>query len=464
MAAMPSLWATPADRERLMGADSVLFLVGSYDGSGNYGDVLQLATAIETVKRLPTSPLPVAIVESETREHHNELTGRYAECFEGAAFAFFQDHSDAPKGDLVEMGMLQGELAKAALYIYGGGYLNGRWGARKTAHATAAQDLLDRRPLPVVASGLQVDETAIAPNGPAHDLLSRASWIGARDIDSLRYMRRQIPAVADRVELAGDDALPLLDHKPTESQPIVNLHVNDGSWISDDPSAIHESVAALLLEVGGAAEKPLQLQPVIAYEDPRVSERSIVADLLIREGDQLESAGLRPIEPVDVLDDAIGNGLSKFRRARLTVSCSYHVTLTSLLAGIPAVMLAQNDYYEQKAAGLRDLFQLGPSRVGVLGTAEDAPAAVEALVDGPARTALISHLRTQSRHLSERFARGRAALSVALAESLEISGLESELAAARRRAEDAERELAAVHATRGWRFLNILRAARDMMR
>ena len=460
---MPSLWASPADRQRLANAESTLFLIGSYDGSGNYGDVLQLATAIETVNRLSRRPLPLVVVERETRAHHNELMRRYAESFPRAAFVFFSD-SDGPMEGLVNLRTLQDRPTRAALYIYGGGYLNSWWGARKAAHASAAQQLAGARVLPVVASGLQVDQTAIASDGPAHELLARASWIGVRDADSLRYVRHQVPVAADRTELAGDDALPLLDHKSTESRPIVNLHVNDGSWISDDPSAIHESVAALLRELGGAAEEPLQLQPVIAYEDPRVSERAVIAGILERESDQLAGAGLRPIEPLDVLDDAIRNDLSKFRRARLTVSCSYHVTLTSLLAGIPAVMLAQNDYYEQKAAGLRDLFQLGPGRVGVPGTPEDASAAVEALVDGPTRTELVSHLRTQSRHVAERFERGRAALSVALAESLELSGLESELGTMRQRAEGAERELAAIHATRGWRFLNVLRAARDTMR
>jgi Polysaccharide pyruvyl transferase len=461
-----SLWVCPADHQQLANAGSALFLVGGYDGSGNYGDVLQLATAIETVKRLPGSPLPVAIVESETREHHNELTRRYAEHFEEAAFAFFQDHSDVPEGGLVEPEMPKGEPPKAALYIYGGGHLNGWWGARKTAHATAAQHLLGGPPLPVVASGLQVDETAIAPDGPAHDLLSRASWIGVRDIDSLGYLRRQIPVVAGRVELAGDDALPFLEEQAVESAAVVNLHVNDGEWVSDEPKGTRDKIVALMKELATASSEQLQLQlqPVIAYEDPRVSERSVVADLLEGEGAQLEEVGLRAMEPLDILDDAIGNDLSQFRRARLTVSCSYHVTLTSLLAGIPAVMLAQNDYYEQKAAGLRDLFQLGPGRVGISGTPEDAHDAVEALVDGPTRTELVSHLRTQSRQVAERFERGRVALSVALAESLEVSGLESQLATMRQRTEEAERELAAVHATRGWRFLNVLRAARDMMR
>lgn len=458
---MSSLWISLPDRQRLADAESIVFLIGGYDGSGNYGDVLQLATAVETVDRLPGAPLALAIVERETRGHHDELMRRYAESFPGAAFAFFSD-SDEPTEGLVELAAPQDRPMRAALYLYGGGHLNSWWGARKAAHASAAQRLAGGRALPVVASGLQVDEAAIASGGPAHELLSRASWIGVRDVDSLRYVRQQVPVAAARTELAGDDALPFLDREPVESQPIVNLHINDGIWISEDPGAIHVNLAALLRELGEAAEGPLDLQPVIAYEDPRVSERNIVASFLERRSHQLEAAGLTPIEPLDILDDALTNGLSRFRRARLTLSCSYHVTLTSLLAGIPVVLLAQNDYYAQKAAGLRDLFELGPTLVGVPGTAETASAAIEALVDGPGRAELVTHLRDRSRHVAERFESGRASLSVALADSLELSTLHSELAQTQRRAEDAERELTAVRATRGWRLLNRLRRLREM--
>jgi hypothetical protein len=414
---MSSLWATPADRKRLLDAESVLFLVGSYDGSGNYGDILQAATAIETVGGLPGSPLAVPIVERETHGHHSELMRRYGREFGAAAFLFFHDREDKPDDCLAEVTPPQAGLPQALVYIYGGGFMNGWWGARKAAHAKAAE-LLGGRSLPVVASGLQVEETAICPGGPGHELLSRASWIGVRDVDSLSYVRRQIPDVEGRVELAGDDATPFLARPPAESKAVVNLHVNDGTWISDEPESLPGKVVRLVRDLGMASEEPLELQPVIAYEDPRVSERRIVSNLLEQRGDELEGAGLELAEPLDVLDDAIGHDLASFRRARLTVSCSYHVTLTSLLAGIPTVLLAQNDYYAQKAAGLRDLFQLSAKRVGVSGAPEDTRAAIEVLVDGPPRAKLVAHLQAQAQRVAARFDRGRATLSAALAKSL----------------------------------------------
>jgi hypothetical protein len=419
--AMPSLWATPADHKRLLDAESVLFLVGGYDGSGNYGDILQAATAIETVGGLPGSPLAVPIIERETHGHHSELMRRYGKEFGAAAFAFFHDREEEPDDGLVEIAPTS-HMPAALVYIYGGGFMNSRWGARKAAHAEAAEGLLGGRSLPVVASGLQVDEAAISPGGPGHGLLSRASWIGVRDVDSLRYIRRRIPGVADRVELAGDDATPFLGHPPAKAGAVVNLHVNDGTWISDEPESLPGKIARLVRDLGTASEDPLQLQPIIAYEDPRVSEQRIVTDLLEQQGGALEEAGLELTEPLDVLEDAIDNDLARFKRARLTVSCSYHVTLTSLLAGIPTVLLAQNGYYEQKAAGLRDLFQLSSERVGVPGAPEDALAAIEVLADGPPRATLVAHLQAQAKRVTARFDRGRTSLSAALAQSLARAG------------------------------------------
>jgi hypothetical protein len=415
---MASLWASPADRERLLDAESVLFLVGSYDGSGNYGDILQAATAIKTVGDLPGSPLAVPIVERETHGHHSELMRRYGKEFAGAAFFFFHDREEKPDGDLVEITTPASRLPTALIYIYGGGFMNGRWGARKAVHAKAAEQLLGGHALPVVASGLQVEETAIAPGGPGYDLLSRASWIGVRDVDSLEYVRRQIPDVKGRVELAGDDATLFLERPPAEPKAVLNVHVNDGSWISDEPASLPGKIARLVRDLGTASEQPLELQPIVAYEDPRVSERRIVSDLLEQKGGALEKAGLQLAEPLDVLEDAIGNDLAGFKRARLTVSCSYHVTLTSLLAGIPTVLLAQNDYYAQKAAGLRDLFQLSAAHVGVSCIPEDSRAAIEVLVEGPARATLVAHLQIQAQRVTACFDRGRATLSAALAESL----------------------------------------------
>lgn len=404
---------------RLREAKSVVLLVGGYDGSGNYGDVLQVATAIETVQRLPGAPLAVAIVERETLHHHRELVRRFEPQLGGAAFVHFQADGELPEDDLIELPS-RALPRRSVIYVYGGGFLNHRWGARKADHVEAAEGLHSGRALPLVASGLQVDEAAVVPGGVAHDLLARASSLGVRDIRSLEFLKEHLPAaVARRVDLTGDDAVPFLRPGSVPPQPVVNLHLNDGIWVSDDPGAMAARVADLLCAAGRAAQVPLRLQPVVAYEDPRVSERRAIAALLDRFGGELEEAGYVIAEPLDLLDDALDGGLAGFSRARLTVACSYHVTLSSLLAGMPTVLLAANDYYEQKAVGLRDLFGLGEEGlVGARGDRADAEAAGKALADGAARSELLDRLQRAGGHVVERWERGRAAAMEALVDGL----------------------------------------------
>jgi Polysaccharide pyruvyl transferase len=411
---MGTLWATSGDLSRLAAARSAVVLVGGYDGSGNYGDVLQVATAMETVRALPGSPPPVAIVEREMRGHHRALVERYPHWLAEAAFLYYDEDEEPPDDDLFEL--TPGALPRrSVLYVYGGGFLNQRWGGRKIGHAAAVERLCGGQPLPVVASGLQVDEAAVAAGGVAHELLSRASWIGVRDAFSRQYMEKHLPAEANRcVELAGDDATPFLRALADADDPVLNLHVNDGIWVSESPDEMLERVVILLCELGRAAGTPLRLQPVIAYEDPRVSERRVVGALLERFGDELEAAGIAPVDPLDLLEDALCGDLARFRRARLTVACSYHVTLTSLLAGMPALLLADNGYYDQKAEGLRVLFGLDDSLVGVRGGPDDAASAAAAFVDGEFRDALLGRLRGGSARVAQRYDRGREATAMAL--------------------------------------------------
>jgi polysaccharide pyruvyl transferase WcaK-like protein len=399
-------------------ARSVVLLVGGYDGSGNYGDVLQVATAIETVGGLPDGPLPVAIVEHETLAHHRAIAERFPSQLGQAAFVHFKNDDDTATSDLVQLrpGVLP---SRAALYVYGGGFLNERWARRKVEHAAAGGQLRRRGSLPVVASGLQVDEPAVAPGGVAHELLARASFVGARDIQSLEYLRDHLPVpAAGRVELSGDDAVPFLRPGEARRESVVNLHLNEGIWVSEDPDARAERIVALLKMVSQASQTRLKLQPILAYEDPRVSERRAHAALFDRFGDELAEAGYYIDAPLDILEDAIGDELAGFRRARLTVACSYHVTLTSLLSAIPTVLLAENGYYEQKALGLRHLFDLDGGLIGVRGTVQDAADAAALLVDGEGSDRLEAHLRAHAEPVLARHEKGRHRVRDSLAASL----------------------------------------------
>jgi hypothetical protein len=52
------------------------------------------------------------------------------------------------------------------------------------------------------------------------------------------------------------------------------------------------------------------------------------------------------------------NGFAAMKQARFTVSCSYHVGLTSLLLSVPTILLCSNAYYRHKHEGLKRAFNL----------------------------------------------------------------------------------------------------------
>ncbi len=225
-------------------------MVGSYDGSGNYGDVLQLAGAIEAVTGLPGSPLPVVIIERATQPSHASLVKRFPALLGDAVYAYFDD-AEGQAGDHLAELSAGAAPSRSILHLYGGGYLNHWWGNRKVALAGAAERLAGRNPLPLVASGQQVEEPLIVAGGAAHD------------------------------------AAPLLNFGPASEEPVVNLHLNGGDWVSDEPEAMIGRVIAILRRLGDVAGAPLELQPVIAYEDRRISE----TEALARHGEALEESG-----------------------------------------------------------------------------------------------------------------------------------------------------------------------------
>jgi hypothetical protein len=91
-------------------------------------------------------------------------------------------------------------------------------------------------------------------------------------------------------------------------------------------------------------------------------------------------------------------------KASLTLSCSFHVALTSLMLGVPAALVGNNPYYEQKAAGLAEDFAL-PAPLTVLSPADPGAeaAGLAALLCDPAGTAsLAADLEASASQLRQR--------------------------------------------------------------
>lgn len=113
-----------------------------------------------------------------------------------------------------------------------------------------------------------------------------------------------------------------------------------------------EFYVELLAELGVQTDRPLVAQPLVAYLDPRVDERPAAARLAAA----LSRRGVEVREPIVLRPADLGSAAAELDSSSFTLACSYHAALTSLMLGLPTLVVAHNPFYEQKAAGLLDAF------------------------------------------------------------------------------------------------------------
>lgn len=497
----PALFCEAATAREIERARAVALLVGSYDGSGNYGDIAQFTAAQTLVERLGPGMLALPVLEREYLAGHRDLvqgSGVHA------PHALFFDPDGAGEDDLGPVAAPV-ELGFGACYLYGGGYLNRLWGGRKLAMLGAAEALLTAGGVAApcrVATGLQVESGWVAAEGSPS--LARFDLLGGRDGASQATLAAANPAAAGLE--TGDDAIGLLgrlplapDSAPADGRLQLNLHFAAHSWASDRPEGVLDFYTGFLAELSRLADRPLLAQPLIAYLDRRVDERAGIERL---------QAACRPLgveiaEPLVLRPTGLMEAAARLRQASLTLSCSYHVALTSLMLGVPAVLVGDNPYYEQKAAGLGADFGLPPA-FAPAANVDPAAAAREValpLLDPVRGEELRRHLRAGAERLRQRRAAAEAELLArvggaaaqalagridAQAERLRLlaaepAELRTQLAAfqneceeqlpagaaaleAELRAREAETALAGVLRSRSWRLLAPLRKLRALLR
>ena len=357
----PTLFATASTVRAIAEARAAAILVGSYDGSGNYGDIAQLDAALGLVARLGPGLLVLPVLEREYLAGHQALAEHSGQ---QPSHALFFDPGGDIEDDLLPVAAPV-ELIFGACYLYGGGYLNHLWGNRKLAMLRSAEALLGAGGAELVSrlsSGLQVDAEWVARLDPADAAALRSfDLLGVRDAGSSQALAA-LDSTAPVIETA-DDAVGVLRLLPGPEAPRVfdgdlhiNLHFAEHDWVSEHPDAVLDFYTCFLAELGRLAGLPVVAHPLIAYLDGRVDERRSVGRLR----DTCAERGIKVAESLVLRPTGLAAAAPGLRQASLTLSCSYHVALTSLMLEVPAVLIGDNTYYEQKAAGLSEAFGLPP--------------------------------------------------------------------------------------------------------
>ena len=76
-----AIWIFAGNLERLFSARHVCYLIGSYDGSGNYGDILQLHANARRIQAAGSGILAAPLVYWRYVNDHLSLRDRHPELF-----------------------------------------------------------------------------------------------------------------------------------------------------------------------------------------------------------------------------------------------------------------------------------------------------------------------------------------------------------------------------------------------
>jgi hypothetical protein len=372
-ASEPMLFAPPELWSELKEKHAVVFLVGGYDGSQNYGDVAQLQATVDLLARLGDDLAVLPIVDLRYLYTHADSDLRATANFDPARVLTFATPSGWAKENTLAEGLapvaLPSSCGYAATYLYGGGYLNRRWADRMLTMVEACDRLEavgrveahDR-----LSTGLQIDPEWAGSIGSRHrQVLAPLRQAGTRDELSARAAELLGgPEGHPEIVRTGDDAVGLIGRsvngRPATAalgSPLrINLHANAGAWVTEEPERRLDWTARFIDALARGAGGRVRLQPVIAYEDRRTSERAELDRLVER----TRALGIvdEVAAPILLRAGSLDAGLEVLSRGSLTIASSYHLALTSLLAGIPALLVRENDYYAQKADGLRRDFGL----------------------------------------------------------------------------------------------------------
>jgi hypothetical protein len=422
-----TLFMPPQLHAALDGRHAV-FLIGGYDGSGNYGDIAQLEAALALLAPLGPEVAAVPVIDLRYVDNHRAAGLVGSPSFDpGLPLVFSlggaESAAAATAAGLVPA-TLPGSMRTAGTYLCGGGYLNQRWAARVLTMVAAVDVLAARagiRARPKLSSGLQIDPGWAAAVTPVvRDLLAEFAPLGVRD--ELSVLGGTELAGRGGAVLTGDDAIGALSRTLDGGEPVprsngeamrVNIHLCPEPWVTDDPARLLSFFAELLVRIGEKAGRPVEVQPLIAYEDLRFSERPALTRFCAELGRArgIEVAG----EPLLLRPATLPSHAAELCRAQLSIATSYHVSLTNLMLGVPAALLEDSPYYSQKGAGLRDEFSLDPAfSVDPSGSPQDAASAIVAAVGE-------SHLRRRLVESRERAVSRRAEVEDRLRSELEGS-------------------------------------------
>lgn len=395
------------DLAHLASGTQLCYLVGSYHGAPNYGDILQLLGNLERLAPLADRLVMVPLVNRDLLASHLAVRGTLGERFASARFLYYERHSAGrneprahqPRSDLVEVAHLP--VRPSQILLYGGVFVAGEnrgeeqldvidrlqtWLAENGALGLTAPEIL--------GVGQHVsDEFLTGPHAQRLQELVRTSWrFGVRDDMSYRVLTGDERSVPENLFFSGDDAVPLLlkgvaewrsEMRPAipESRPLrLGIHVNGEFLATDSPYLPTRTVGAVAEHLRQLVHGNLNVIVFHAGHGTATPERTTVTGLEAHLSQLDLSFEIR--STLDIVLDSGGLPLE----VDFVVTCSYYVAFTTLLFGIPTMIYPGPSLTTEKMEELQCIF--GRDHLAVLGGRDgDIPAIAPFLETGVAEWA-----------------------------------------------------------------------------
>jgi polysaccharide pyruvyl transferase WcaK-like protein len=319
-----------------------IILIGSDSGYANFGDVLQLKGSINFHKKVSQlEPIPIFSLAAIGEPGYIEKAKKN---FGLRGLIFLSDYPvDTSPLNMVLINQIN---SVSALHLYGGGMLNGMWGEYILE---MVEYFLTQVPhLPYVVSGQQVS-AEIRDRLVQHIKTYQPKLFGVRDFESLERMQQWGLQSQYSFDDAYECLVDLATQIPQEKNKIILGHLNFSSYTAKDIDQKINHVTNTFAHAKALFPEH-QFTLLNAYNEKRLR----VCDSLNSVARLENNFPYKSFSVVDLAHAAHTGRLDNptLLAGQLGISCSYHVTLLLHLAGIPCWLIANNAYYDQKAAAL----------------------------------------------------------------------------------------------------------------
>ncbi|MCK9247074.1 MAG: hypothetical protein M0P11_09015 [Anaerolineaceae bacterium] len=338
------LYADKESLEVLSSASPKIIAVGGDFGYGNFGDILQ---HIGTLKSIQKNGLKVASVMTSSAISHKDFPSWARLAYQTDAILFISDYPLLLSKEDPEITLVLEIRGIAGITLYGGGFLNEKWGN----HALSVVEHFLRRTnnIPYWVSGQQITKP-FEKRVIEHINEFKPSLFAVRDEQSLHALSN----IGFEADYSFDDAteelLKLCGRIPARRGDGLFIHLNSSDYTAN--ASLQDGLGSELARLAGNGRGHRNVTVFQAFRDTRID----VFDTMetIKQLDHLfPFSDVRLIQLVNLLFDRSAVALEQLLEANFGYSCSYHVTLWLQLAGIPCWLRSSNPFYDQKSRALQ---------------------------------------------------------------------------------------------------------------